>query len=64
MKKLGKLKLNQLGKAELEKKEMNHIKGGCYCNCAYSGEQCSSGDDYWGGSSNIDNSNANYNRLG
>ena len=35
MKKIGKLKLNQLSKAELEKREMNSLKGGsaCVCTC-------------------------------
>ena len=52
MKKLGKLKLNQLSKAELEKKEMKHLTGGdflCSCGCLYAGEQCSSGASYYGG---------------
>ena len=32
------LKLNQLSKAELEKKEMSYIRGGdCSCNCACGG---------------------------
>jgi len=31
---LGKLKLNQLRKAELEKREMNALKGGCDCGTA------------------------------
>ena len=60
MKKLGKLKLNQLSKADLKKKELNHIKGGCLCSCAYAGGQCSQHDSYWGGSSNIDNCDANW----
>lgn len=37
MKKLGKLKLNQLSKAELENREMNALRGGdcsgCTCVC-------------------------------
>lgn len=33
MKKLGKLKLNQLSKVELEQREMNALRGGCYCSC-------------------------------
>ncbi|MFV0271364.1 MAG: TIGR04149 family rSAM-modified RiPP [Macellibacteroides fermentans] len=37
MKTLGKLKLNQFRKAELEKREMNILKGGCSCKCACSG---------------------------
>lgn len=58
MKNLGKIKLNQLSKAEMEKRELDHIKGG-YCSCAYAGSQCSSGDSYYGGSSDCDNSAAN-----
>ena len=53
MKNLGKLKLNQLSKAEIEKREMNALKGGdptCGCGCHYSGS---------GGSSEYDNQNAN-----
>ena len=39
MKTIGKLKLNQLSKAELGKREMNSLKGGgieCGCGCFYS----------------------------
>ena len=61
MKKLGKLRLNQLSKDALENREMNYLKGGvaCSCGCLYSGDQCSSGDDYWGGSSTQANGAAN-----
>jgi len=62
MKKIGKLKLSQLSKDEMAKRELTTLKGGyCsgLCSCAYAGEQCSSGDDYYGGSSNIDNADAN-----
>jgi natural product precursor len=63
MKKLGKLKLSQLSKEEMEKREMNNLRGGDYCaslcSCAYAGEQCSSGDSYYGGSSDVDNCKAN-----
>ena len=40
---------------------MNHLKGGGdeTCPCLYAGDQCSSGDDYWGGSSYADNRRAN-----
>jgi natural product precursor len=40
MKKLGKLKLTQLNKVELEKRQMNSLRGGtdddnsCICNCS------------------------------
>jgi natural product precursor len=37
MKTLGKLKLNQFRKAELEKREINALRGGCYCKCACAG---------------------------
>ncbi|MCG8309683.1 MAG: TIGR04149 family rSAM-modified RiPP [Cytophagales bacterium] len=62
MKKLGKLRLNQLSKNEMDKREMRALKGGCLCwgcGCEYAGEQCPSGDDYWGGSSQEDNAVAN-----
>ena len=59
MKKLGKLKLNQLNKNKLEERELNQLKGGVWCDCMYEGEQCSQGDDYYGGSSIEDNYNAN-----
>ncbi|SFL21451.1 TIGR04149 family rSAM-modified RiPP [Proteiniphilum acetatigenes] len=45
MKTISKLKLNQLSKVELEKREMNALKGGtdadptCNCNCSGSGTQ-------------------------
>jgi natural product precursor len=34
MKALGKLKLNQFRKAELEKRALNALKGGCDCTCS------------------------------
>ncbi len=41
MKKLGKLKLNQFRKTELDKREKNALKGGCscsyYCACVGAG---------------------------
>ena len=49
MKKLGKLKLNQISKADMEKREMNLLRGGdrcCICGCR-------------GSSSNSENSGAN-----
>ncbi|MCL2650947.1 MAG: TIGR04149 family rSAM-modified RiPP [Candidatus Azobacteroides sp.] len=33
MKKLGKLKLNQFSKAELDQRALNALKGGCTCAC-------------------------------
>lgn len=56
MKTIGKLKLNQLSKAELDKRELNSLIGGnpvgdnCGCGCYYAGS---------GGSSSVDNTNAN-----
>lgn len=66
MKKLNKLKLSNLSKKEIEKEEMRSLKGGfCTCTCAYQGGQgdpCSmndncgaSGDDYYGGASDLRN---------
>ena len=68
MKKLNSLKLNQLSKVEIEKREMNALKGGvcgCIssCGCQYSGSQCSSGDSYYGGSSVSSNDTANSNKA-
>ncbi|WP_080903068.1 TIGR04149 family rSAM-modified RiPP [Parabacteroides sp. Marseille-P3160] len=64
MKKLGKLHLHDLSKAEMEKREQNLIKGGscvsaCLCGCRYSGTQSDPTDSYYGGSSNIDNGDSN-----
>jgi natural product precursor len=53
MKTLGKLKLNQLRKAELEKREMNALKGGCSCKCV-----CAGGWDHLNTSSNTGSSSA------
>ncbi len=51
MKKLGKLKLNQISKVEMEKKSMNQLRGGdCGCGCHYSND---------GGSSAMVNANEN-----
>ena len=45
MKNLGKLKLKQLKKEELERREMNALKGGCSCGTA-----CGCGSDgSWSG---------------
>ena len=64
MKKINKLRLNNLSKTEMEKREMNNLRGGtcgCVyaCGCQYAGGQCSSGDSYYGGSSNTANGGAN-----
>jgi len=39
MKTIGKIKLNQLSKAEIEKRELCNMRGGqcCGCGCHYSG---------------------------
>lgn len=57
MKKLKSLKLSQISKTEMEKKEMHNLLGGCgggnticWCACLYSGS---------GGSSTYMNYNAN-----
>lgn len=64
MKKIQKLKLSHLSKEEMERRELNALKGGIcgcgsYCGCQYAGEPCGSGDDYYGGSSTDDNADAN-----
>jgi natural product precursor len=66
MKKIQKLKLSHLSKEEMEKRELNALRGGACragCGCEYAGEQgenCgSSGDSYYGGSSTYDNKEAN-----
>lgn len=56
MKKLSRLKLNNLSDRQLEKIEMNELKGGnsdrfCTCSCFWA---------EYGGSSSSDNMNANY----
>ena len=43
MKTLGKLKLNEFRKAELEKRELNALKGGCQCKCGVSGYENTGG---------------------
>jgi natural product precursor len=54
MKKLGKLKLNALNEQDLAEKQMNALRGGgnCFCSCYWAGN---------GGSSELNNRNANYN---
>lgn len=44
MKKLGKLKLNQLSKDALEARQQSTLKGGGTCNCSCSGCSCSGWD--------------------
>jgi natural product precursor len=55
MRKLGKLKLTQLNRGELEARQLNALRGGlvtCYCSCYWANQ---------GGSSYSANTNANYN---
>ncbi|WP_080903090.1 TIGR04149 family rSAM-modified RiPP [Parabacteroides sp. Marseille-P3160] len=60
MKKLGKLKLHDLSKAEMGKREQNVIKGGrCICNCRYAGTQSDPTDSYYGGAPTENNFLAN-----
>ncbi len=51
MKKIERLKLNQLSRDELKKRELNQIKGGdglcCGCGCHYFGDGGSSIADNW-----------------
>jgi natural product precursor len=67
MKEVNKLKLTQLNKAELEKRQMNVLRGGVTCGCVcagdcgclYYGPQDGPNDSYYGGSSTEDNGDAN-----
>lgn len=60
MRKLGKISLQNLGQAEMEKRELNALKGGyciCWCNCnmncgcKYEGGASGPDDSFYGGSS-------------
>lgn len=53
MKRINKLRLTQLSKAELAAKQMNALRGGnfCHCSCYYANS---------GGSSSDDNASANF----
>ncbi len=55
MKQIERLKLNQLSKDDLKKRELNQIRGGerCKCCCGYAGEP--------GGALTGENALANYN---
>lgn len=62
MRNLGKLKLNQLGKTELLRQEMNSLKGGDPCNGIVVTPSCGCGCAYCngGGSSTSSNGSANH----
>ena len=47
-KKLGKLKLNQFSKDEMDRRKINELKGGC--SCTYGGLSCSCILGYYGSS--------------
>jgi natural product precursor len=58
MKKLGRIKLNQLSKVELEQRKMSALKGGC--ECYGSACICVCWDNYGYPSSNNPNSHSYY----
>lgn len=72
MKKLTKINLLNLSQAELAKRESTNLKGGtsyyCYCRgsvfcgCKYAGPKTDPDDSFHGGSSTVDNSNANFDK--
>jgi len=61
MKTLGKLKLNQFSKAELDQRALNALKGGCGCggSCSCSASSCGSTE-----AGSVDVDNASYYRPG
>lgn len=67
MKKLQKLSLLKFSQAEMEKQQLNAIRGGrgcpmdCNtdCPCLYAGEKEGPDDAYYGGASTNDNQSAN-----
>lgn len=72
MKKLTKINLLNLSQAELAKRESTNLKGGAlvcyckgnaYCGCKYAGPKTDPDDSFHGGSSTVDNSNANTDML-
>lgn len=70
MKKLTKLSLHDLSQAELAKKEQNLVRGGGNCGCIgiclclYAGPKENENDSYYGGSSQVDNGDANTTQSG
>lgn len=72
MKKLEKLKLHHLSQAEMEKRELNLLRGGAGykcacggggCECRYYGAQENPNDSYYGGSSTSSNDSANVGKI-
>lgn len=72
MRKLGKISLQNLSQAEMEKRELNALKGGdCYCHCfctitcgcKYAGEQSGPNDSFYGGSSQATSSGASLDKV-
>ena len=68
MKKFKQLKINNLSKAEMKRRELNALRGGdvlcwcscgCSCPCKYEGPQSDPSDSYYGGSSTEENKKAN-----
>jgi natural product precursor len=58
MKSLGKLKLNEFRKTELEKRELNALKGGCSCKCgcvtvSFNGQSATTAQSNTGSSSAV-----------
>lgn len=59
MKTLGKIKLNQFSRGELDRRKMNALKGGCNCSPIYGTNckcNCSGGGDF----ERSESDNANY----
>lgn len=57
MKKVGKIKLNQFGQEELDRRKLNALKGGCGCT---SGTCSCGGTSDWSYYSNLGSSNTSY----
>lgn len=72
MKKLNRIKLHNLSQAELAKREENLLRGGkaqcacaggAYCPCKYDGPQTDINDPYYGGATDEENFDANFDEL-
>ena len=57
MKKVGKIKLNQFGQEELDRRKLNALKGGCGCTSGGCG--CGGSSD-WSYYNNFGGSNTSY----